>query len=143
MSFPRPEPGLVINYAYLWHDQHMKGAEEGRKNRPAVIILSMLQQSDGFTNVVVLPITHTPPRKANDAIEIPQSIKKHLGLDDEQSWIIVSEGNEFEWPGHDLRKINQTNRYDFGYLPPKMFNQLREAFLNNHAAGKTKAVPRT
>jgi hypothetical protein len=35
MPIPNPEPGLVISYAYLWHDEHHAGREEG-KDRPSV-----------------------------------------------------------------------------------------------------------
>lgn len=104
MSIPAPEPGLVINYAYLWHQEHEAGQEEGRKDRPSVIVLTVERDSDGATVVVVLPITHTPPRDAATAIEIPATIKRHLGLDDERSWIVVAEGNKFVWPGYDLRQ---------------------------------------
>ena len=52
------------------------------------------------------------------AVEIPMSVKRHLGLDDDQSWIIVAEGNEFLWPGYDLRKLPHSDRYDYGFLPP-------------------------
>jgi hypothetical protein len=33
------------------------------------------------------------------AVEIPLPVKRHLGLDDNPSWIVVAEGNEFLWPG--------------------------------------------
>lgn len=64
MSIPIPEPGLVINYAYLWHTEHEAGREEGRKNRPSVVVLTVERDSDGATVVVVLPVTHslTAPR---------------------------------------------------------------------------------
>lgn len=29
-----------------------------------------------------------------------------------RSWIVVAEGNEFLWPGSDLRKIPAADRYD-------------------------------
>ena len=29
-------------------------------------------------------------------------MKRHLGLDDDPSWIMVAEGNEFLWPGYDF-----------------------------------------
>ena len=38
MALPSPEPGLVLNYAYLWHEEHRAGREEGRKDRPSVVI---------------------------------------------------------------------------------------------------------
>ena len=40
MPFPTPQPGLVIHYAYLWHADHLKGQEEGVKDRPCVIMLA-------------------------------------------------------------------------------------------------------
>src|SRR6516162_250033 len=112
MPIPNPEPGLVISYAYLWHDEHRAGLEEGQKDRPSVIVLAVEREADGATLVTVLPITHTAPRDAATAVEIPMPIKRHLGLDDDPSWIIVAEGNEFLWPGHDLRKLPQSDRYD-------------------------------
>ena len=38
MSLPTPRPGLVIRYAYLWADEHRRGAEEGLKDRPCAIV---------------------------------------------------------------------------------------------------------
>jgi hypothetical protein len=63
MALPEPEPGLVINYAYLWHHEHEAGQEEGRKDRPSVIVLSV-EGRHGATVVTVLPITHVGPRLA-------------------------------------------------------------------------------
>jgi hypothetical protein len=47
---------------------------------------------------MVLPVTHSQPKDPKAAVELPLAVKKHLGLDDERSWIVVSEGNEFVWP---------------------------------------------
>lgn len=46
MTIPTPEPGLVVNYAYLWHYEHRAGNEEGRKNRPSVIVLAVENRDD-------------------------------------------------------------------------------------------------
>ena len=46
---------------------------------------------------------HAPPDREGDAIEIPLETKKRLGLDSERSWIMITEANEFVWPGPDLR----------------------------------------
>jgi hypothetical protein len=61
MPIPTPEPGLVISYAYLWRYEHDVGQEEGRKDRPSVIVLAIEREADGTTIVTVLPITHSPP----------------------------------------------------------------------------------
>lgn len=142
MAIPTPAPGLVLHYGYLWHHEHRAGHDEGRKVRPAVIVLCVQRDSDDSTIITVLPVTHVAPANSNSAIEIPHAIKKHLGLDDARSWIVVSEGNEFAWPGYDLRKIPKTGRYDFGFLPPRLFNQITEAFLAFYRAGQTKMTPR-
>jgi hypothetical protein len=61
MPIPTPEPGLVICYSYLWHHEHEAGREEGRKDRPGVIVLTVERPANDATLVVVLPITHAPP----------------------------------------------------------------------------------
>ena len=80
MPFPTPHPGLVIHYAYLWHAEHLKGQEEGVKDRPCVIMLAA-EVVDGETVVTVLPVTHTPPLDLSAAVEIPLATKQRLGLD--------------------------------------------------------------
>jgi hypothetical protein len=142
VAIPTPEAGHVISYAYLWHHEHLAGHEEGRKDRPAVIVLTTRRASNDFTEVTVLPITHRPPDNPDWAVEIPMPVKRHLGLDDTRSWIVIAEGNDFFWPGYDLRKVPSTNRYDYGFLPPRFFNQIVRAFDALHRAGKARAVSR-
>jgi hypothetical protein len=140
-TIPTPEAGLVIAYAYLWRREHKAGQEEGRKDRPSVIVLAVERDTDGATFVVVLPITHAAPRDSSEAVEIPGPVKRHLGLDDQRSWVVVAEGNEFIWPGYDLRKAAGADRYDYGVLPPRFFNQVRNAFLALNPTGRT-LIPR-
>lgn len=118
MPLPSPFPGLVISYSYLWQDEHRRGEEEGRKNRPCAIITSH-QVVAGALIVSVIPITHAPPQDPADAIPMPPGLKRHLGLDDAPSWIVISERNRFAWPGPDLRPIpGSADRFDYGVLPP-------------------------
>ena len=142
MPIPTPEAGLVISYAYLWHYEHQAGQEEGRKNRPSVIVLAIERASDGATVVTVLPITHSAPTNTASAVEIPPDVKRHLGLDDERSWVVVSEGNEFDWPGYDLRKIPGGDSYDYGFLPPGFFARVLAAFVGWHRANKSRLTSR-
>jgi hypothetical protein len=143
LAIPAPEPGLVLNYAYLWHEEFRSGQEEGSKNRPTVIVLCSTQSEDQATVVTVLPITHAATKNEREAVEIPPAIKKHLGLDDERSWIIIAEGNEFIWPGFDLRKVPNKEAYDYGFLPPKFFDKVRNAFVEFARAGKMKSTVRS
>jgi hypothetical protein len=39
------------------------------------------------------------PDRLDEAVEIPAVVKRHLGLDEARSWIVVSEINRFIWPG--------------------------------------------
>ena len=103
MKLPTPEPGLVIGYAFLWQHEADAGREEAGKDRPCAI----KRGADSPPRVVVLPITHTPPSTGTVALEIPLPVKRHLGLDDARSWIVVNEGNDFIWPGPDLRPTHR------------------------------------
>ena len=58
------------------------------------------------------------------------------------SWIVVAEGNEFVWPGYDLRKVAGTDRYEHGFLPPRFFNQVLQAFVALRDTGKGQLTSR-
>ena len=145
MSWPTPQPGLVVRYSYLWEREAQLGREEGVKDRPCAVLLAVQRDDDPAPLVRVLPITHTPPTDDIVAVEIPATTKNRLGLDAERSWIIVSEGNEFRWPGPDLRpRVNgDPASVVFGMLPPALFAKVREAFLTTYRARRARVVPRT
>ena len=141
MALPDPQPGLVISYLYLWHHEHNAGRDEGTKSRPCVIVLAVEKPADGSIMVRVAPITHSPPRTA--AMEIPRAVKRHLTLDDERSWIILDEINEFAWPGFDLRPIPPSrDRFTYGFLPPRLFEQLMTNLAQAWTDGQGKSTPR-
>ena len=143
MSLPAPLPGLVISYSYLWAREHNKGAEEGRKTRPCAIVAAK-QVIEGKEVVTVVPVTHTPPTDPADAIEIPPGLKAHLGLDDMPSWVVVTETNDFIWPGPDLRPLpGQPGRFDYGMLPQRFFAHIRDRILQAHLQRKLSRIPRT
>lgn len=62
--------GYVFRYSYLWHWQHLKGREEGDKDRPCLVLAIVALQEDGTPIVRVLPITHTPPSDPAVALRI-------------------------------------------------------------------------
>ena len=93
--------------------------------------------------VTVLPVTHVPQRDKSDGIEMPLAVKRHLGLDDAPSWIVLTEGNRSVWPGHDLRKIGNEERFDYGFLPPRFFDKLRNALLASVRARRVQLSQRT
>jgi len=144
VSLPTPQPGLVISYAYLWAREHDRGAEEGRKDRPCAIVAAR-QVIEGREVVTVVPITHTPPSDPADAVQIPLGLKVHLGLDDLPSWIVVTETNDFLWPGPDLRPRRDVKpaQFDYGMLPPRFFAHLRDRILQAHLHRRLNRVSRS
>ncbi len=144
MSLPTPRPGLVICYSYLWANEHSRGAEEGIKNRPCAIVAAQ-QVIEGRDVITVVPVTHTPPINPAEAIEIPAALKKHLGLDDLPSWIVVTETNDFIWPSPDLRLVPNVkpSRFDYGMLPPNFYAHLRDRILQAHLDRRLNRVQRT
>lgn len=144
MSFPEPVPGLVIRYAYLWKREYDEGREDSSKDRPCAIVVSVVDE-DEEREVLVLPITHAPPDREGDAIEIPLETKKRLGLDSERSWIMITEANEFVWPGPDLRPVpgRDTSTIAYGSLPPRLFAHVRDKFLERIEQEKASRVRRT
>ena len=140
MPIPDPCPGLVIRYAFLWSHEAEKGQVEGRKDRPAVIVIAQERRDDGAVIVTVAPITHKPA-EANRAIPVPPKVKRHLGLDEEASYIVLDELNRFVWPGPDLRPLsrNKPGLFSYGILPHDLFRQVRDAaadLLRSRAAAR-------
>jgi hypothetical protein len=144
VSWPEPRPGLVIRYSYLWQREHDAGREEGVKDRPCAVILAVLTES-GEHEVYVLPLTHTPPFDPADGVELPQATRARLNLDGERSWIVVTEGNRFLWPGPDLRRRPGKGPDDtaYGMLPPAVFQVVKARFFARVRARRAGMVSRT
>ena len=144
MSFPEPQPGLVIRYSYLWEREAREGREEGVKDRPCAIVLVLLREGE-HPIVRVLPVTHSAPPDPADALEIPQATKQRLGLDSERSWVVINEANDFIWPGPDLRPAvnGDASSIAYGMLPPGFMKVLRERLLQRWREKRPKVTRRT
>lgn len=128
MALPRtPFPGLIVRYAFLWSDEARQGRTEARKDRPCVVVVAVRRESDARVRVRVLPITHAA-QHPDRAVALPAKVKRHLGLDDDASWIVLDEANEFVWPGVDLRPISRAKPgvWTYGVLPQEVFEAVRE-----------------
>jgi hypothetical protein len=121
-----PFPGLIVRYAFLWSNEARQGRTESSKDRPCVIVLVVQHQTDQRFRVRVVPITHAP-HDPDRAVALPPRVKRHLGLDDDASWIVLDEANEFVWPGVDLRPIARTKPgvWSYGVLPQELFAELQ------------------
>jgi hypothetical protein len=104
-----------------------------------------IMDQDGDWDVLVLPITHSPPLDPADAVEIPTQTKNRLGLDADRSWIMLTEANEFLWPGPDLRPVpgGDASTIAYGPLPPRFFAQVRDKFLERDLLAKSARIKRT
>lgn len=141
MKLPPPEQGLVLRYSYLWRREHRSGAEEGRKDRPCIVML--VEAVDAGLRVTLAPITHSKPTSEDVAIEIPARVLHHLRLDSERQWAILDEVNQFVWPGFDLRSLPwDRSRADYGYVPPRLFDDLRNRMIEAFERRRVKAVDR-
>ena len=128
MALPEARPGLVFRYEYIWKRQELAGQTAGEKERPACIVLAV-SGAAGSRRVLIVPITTQQPGRDIPAMEIPQAVKRHLGLDAGcPSWIILNEANLDSWPSPDMRPIpGQPGRFDYGLLPLRMVNAVHEA----------------
>jgi len=141
VALPEPTPGLVIRYDYLWSREAAIGREQG-KERPACLVAAT---SSAVTPrfVVILAITHTPPRGDTVGVEIPARVKQALGFDDAPSWVIVSEHNVDEWPNGGLTPIpGKPGIFSYGFIPPGLFASVKAKFLELCDAGRNDAVRR-
>ena len=140
-AIPDPEIGLVIHFNYLWKRERDQGRDNARYARPCAIILAHRRTTDGTISVIVAPITHSPPMAETSAVEIPQAVKRYLGLDDQRSWVVADEVNEFTWPGYDLQP-NAAGEIVYGVLPDRLFQQIRTRVLERIKAGRLGRVLR-
>lgn len=144
MAFPTPVAGLVIRYSFLWREEAARGLEDGGKDRPCAVIL--VTQGDQDEQIVtVLPVTHSPPTNSNLAVELPHATKKRLGMDDDRSWIVVTDANRFIWPGPDLRFVRPGDPSSgaYGLLPAGTYKEVRDKFVAAVRARKASAVTRS
>lgn len=140
MTLPKPEVGLVIRYSYLWRREAQQGQDEGVKDRPCAIVAAVTQVEDGRHRVVVVPITHTPPKDPRYAIEIPPKVARSIGLDWARSWIVTNDTNNFTWPGTDIRSVKGAG-FAYGKLPYSLTEKARQQVLDLSRQGM-KSVER-
>jgi hypothetical protein len=145
LNLALPERGSVIRYAYLWAEEHRRGREEARKDRPAVVVALSVRRDGGQTEVLVLAVTRTPPANPSEAVALPPAIKRRLKLDEVASWIVTAEANAFIWPGPDIRPIPNRNPPSvvYGKIPEDLLQMVARSFLANRKRQQAEFVPRT
>jgi hypothetical protein len=147
MPIPKPEPGLVIRFDYLFDDPQYAVRHYdklGEKERPCVIVVAVREAATGQIMVTIAPITASEPLDKSVVVEIPQRVRQNLGLAGEgkRSWIILDEINESEWPGYDLKTVPETGEFDYGFLPPRLYDQAARRFVELAEQRRVKVSPR-
>ncbi len=137
-----PQNGVVIRYDFLWKTDHDAGREQGVKDRPCAVVLVTKARADGSKQVMVCPITHTPPDDLASAVEIPPKVASHLGLDEQRCWIRTHQVNIIDWK-KGLTPMGVTKAGDeswaFGMLPPRLHALMRDNVL---ARARNKTLTR-
>lgn len=143
MEIKPPRVGDVIRYNFLWPDEAARGQEQGRKDRPSVIVAAVEQAEDAMV-VIVLPITHNAPKSYVEAVEIPAVVARRLGLDEGRQFISCTSANWFIWPGNDLQPIPRRTpaAYVYGVMSGKILRAARERFLDLKRRGMAQLKQR-
>jgi hypothetical protein len=140
-----PEIGHVIRYDFLWKAEQDAGREHGVKERPCAVVLLSQVRDDGSRLVVVCPITHVPPRSARQAVEIPRKVARHLGLDDQRSWIGTNTVNTFTWEQARIPYgVSQApdGQWEYGTLPYALRRQVLDQLRANAREQSVERVSR-
>jgi hypothetical protein len=134
--------GYIFRYSYLWHHQYPERRHDGDKDRRCLVLALVKIEEDDGAIVRVLPITHSPRTDPGTAVEIPHLVKSRLKLDDERSWIVLTESNRFVWTGPDIRPLDTADGYH-GPLPPALFSQVKRKFVVLAKSARHLVSPRS
>jgi hypothetical protein len=107
-----------------------------------VVVVARIEKQDR-TQLLVAPITHSQPERAVEGLEVPPSVKKHLGLDRDPSWIVLTELNRFFWPGPDIRPVSGSESPLYGPVPDWLFRKVQDGIRQNAGGGRLKITKRT
>lgn len=141
MADLKPETGLVFRYDFVFREEHAQGIDSG-KDRPCAIVVAMDQGEGQGHKILAAPITHTPPSREGDGVEIPHKLARHLGLDDERMWVKVNDLNRFTWEeGRIPFGVTPVSRNTpaYGVMPDKFHQQVIDG-VRERAREKTLAI---
>ena len=89
------------------------------------------EQSVGLDPDILEVDVLADPRIEDVGSEIPSATKRRLGLDDQRSWVILTEANLFTWPEPDLRPTRRGEAASvlYGKMPANLLLMIRDAFI--------------
>ena len=127
MPLPKPEPGLIIGYGFLFREDEEAGRENVDRPHPCAVIL-VAEDAPG-RRVSLLAISHSPPSpsQAGHHMKLRPAECRQMGLDSADHWINLRDINSFDWPGYDLAPISPDKSFVFGRMNKPTFTRLVEA----------------
>lgn len=127
MSLPKPRPGLVIGYDFLFREQAAAGMENANKPHPSAIVI--VTEKGVQTRVSLVAISHSPPSpsEAQFRLKLTPSECREMGLDKGDHWVNLRDINSFDWPGYDLMKTAPGGSYVYGCMSKGTFIRLVSA----------------
>jgi len=140
-----PRPGLVLRYDFLWKDERAAGQLHGRKDRPCAIVVVAGEKPDGSRDVVLCPVTHSPPGPGETAVPVPLAVARHLGLDDAPCWIKTDQVNVLHWEKglipHGVMPARK-DAWAYGMIPQALGKQVFDQLREKARAGRLASVRR-
>ena len=139
MPLPEPKLGLVVHYGFVWASSTRRAPPDAGKERPCLIVdlervAEPMLHGRQVIRVTYLPISHVAPRRGEDAIIIPPRVAQHLGLTSQRFYLYTSYAVEDDWP-FDLAHVPGTrDRFDYGFVPPRLFQAVAADFAAYLAA---------
>lgn len=139
MPLPSPARGLVVHYGFAWAGAGRRPAPDAGKHRPCLIVrLRRIEEPASPERVIIrvtyLPISHVAPRSGEQATAIPPRVARHLGLTEERSHLYTSYAVEDDWPYDVAHAPGSGDRFDYGFVPPRLFEAVASAFAAHLAA---------
>jgi len=142
VPLPTPEPGLIVQYSYVFRSRSRNVGDSG-KARPCLIVAVFPDRGEPErTLVLYLPISHSPPRPEEEAVEIPANACFAAGLDGARQWILTGEGNLDTWPEDIFTLPTRPGLFHYGFMPPAFFRQVQTHFKQLYAEKKYNVVRR-
>lgn len=138
MPLPEPKLGLVVQYGFVWAGVARRHPPDAGKNRPCLVVdLEHVAESALRGRMVIrvtyLPISHIAPRSDEQAITVPPRVARHLGLTSERSYLYTCYAVQDDWP-FDLARIpGSRDRFDYGFVPPRLFQAVAADFAADRA----------
>lgn len=136
MPLPKPAPGLVIGYEFLYREDEAAGLENANRPHPCAVILVTEDGPNQRVRLVAISHSSPSPNNARHHMQLTPTECGQMGLDSGDHWINLRDINSFDWPGYDLRPIAPGKTYVFGKMSKTTFARLVSA-LKECAGRKT------